>query len=53
MNKLQKDAIYDEMCLVLTNFENGDDSNCDTVADDLYRFVVKIQNNWDELTSEE
>ncbi len=53
MNKLQKDAIYDEMCRVLTNFENGDDSNCDTVADDLYCFVVKLQNNWDELTSED
>lgn len=53
MTKQQKDEIYDEMSRVLTNFENGDDSNCDTVADDLYRFVVKIQNNWGELTSEE
>lgn len=53
MTKQQKNEIYDEMSRVLINFENGDDSNCDTVADDLYNFVVKIQNNWDELTSEE
>ena len=53
MNKLQKDALYDEMCHLLTNFENQDDSNCDIVADDLYNFLVKLQNNWEELTSEE
>lgn len=53
MTKQQKNEIYNEMSRVLFNFENGDDSNCDTVADDLYNFVVKILNNWDELTSEE
>lgn len=49
MDVMAKKALYDEMCRVLINFENGDDSNCDTVADDLYRFVVKLKNNWDEL----
>lgn len=50
---MQKNELYDEMCRLLTNFENGDDSNCDMVADDLYRFVVKLQNHWEELTGED
>lgn len=49
MDVMAKKALYDEMCRLLTDFENQDDSNCDIVADDLYNFLVKLQNNWDEL----
>lgn len=55
MNKLQKDAIYDEMCHLLTDYEMfGEDGHEKAVeACDLYEMLAKIQNNWGELTSSE
>lgn len=53
MNKMQKDAIYDEMCKILTDYEVPEDGQDPVTEDDLYSMLVKIQNNWDELTSEE
>ena len=52
MNKLQKDAIYDEMCYLLTDYET-DELYREYAAEDLYDMLVKIQNNWEELTGEE
>lgn len=55
MNKLQKNAIYDEMCYLLTDYETQiNEGICDGVNEgDLYSMLVKIQNNWEELTNDE
>lgn len=53
MNKLQKDAIYDEMCHLLTDYENEEEAALPVDEEDLYYMLVKIQNNWGELTSED
>ena len=50
MNKLQKDAIYDELCNVLTIYESDDDLTATDCMEILYEMLVKIQNNWEELT---
>lgn len=55
MNKLQKNAIYDEMCGLLTDYETQiNEGICDGVTEeDLYSMLVKIQNNWEELTGDD
>lgn len=40
----EKDMIYDEMCGVLTDYENNK-----VGADELYKILVKIQNNWEDV----
>ena len=51
MKKIEIDALYDEMCALLTRYEIG--YNTSTMEYELYKMLVKIQNNWGELTSEE
>lgn len=55
MNRMQKNAIYDEMCGLLTDYEgmNGEERKSEVTSDDLYTMLVKIQNNWEELTGDE
>ena len=55
MTHLEKMAIYDEMCHLLTDYENTDfyGETAEDAACDFYNMLVKIQNNWDELISEE
>jgi hypothetical protein len=45
-----KASIYDEMCRVLTDYENREvqSDNIDWEAD-LYEMLVKIQNNWETV----
>ena len=45
MTRMEKNDIYDEMCHVLTDYEEDQAG-----ADDLYSMLVKIQNNWEELS---
>ena len=52
MNKLQKNAIYDEMCGLLTDYE-GMGEMADMLSEELYNMLVKIQNNWEYLTSDD
>ena len=47
MNERQK--IYDEMCRVLTLYEECDDD----VSDVLYEMLVKIQNNWEAVITKQ
>jgi len=49
MNRIRKNEIYDEMCHLLTDYENNE-GVCET---DLYAMLVRIQNNWEELTDED
>lgn len=61
MNRMQKNAIYDEMCGLLTRYEddvnssNGelDKETAQYYEEDFYTMLVKIQNNWEYLTGDE
>ena len=44
MLKKEKEAIYDEICAVLTRYEEFDDDESDL----LYEMLVKIQNRWED-----
>lgn len=45
---ITKESIYDEMCRVLTNYENTEDGDKFTEYE-LYEMLVKIQNNWETV----
>lgn len=51
MNVMQKKAIYDEMCALLTEYENPEEGQDPVMESDFYEMLVKIQNNWDELVA--
>lgn len=44
----KREEIYDEMCRVLTNYENAEDGDKFTEYE-LYEMLVKIQNNWEAV----
>jgi hypothetical protein len=44
--------LYDELCALLTDYE-GNGSDIKPTAEDFYDFLVRLQNNWDSLTSDE
>ena len=52
---MDKNAIYDEMCGLLTDYEgmNGEERQSEVGEEDLYDMLLKIQNNWEELTGED
>jgi hypothetical protein len=43
---ITKESIYDEMCRLLTDYENGSDM---VTEYDFYEMLVKIQNNWEAV----
>ena len=48
----QRESIYNEMCKVLTDYENAEDG--DKVTEyELYEMLVKIQNNWEAVITAE
>lgn len=52
----KKKEIYDELCRVLTDYENPNDVKDYNYIDweaELYEMLVKIQNNWEFITAEE
>lgn len=51
MNVMQKKAIYDEMCGILTDYEEVEPEYEADIVARMYEMFVKIQNNWDELVS--
>ena len=51
MTKMQKNELYDELSRVLTDYETGENGVID--ESDLYEMLVKVQNNWEELTGED
>lgn len=55
MTRMDKEAIYDEMCGLLTDYEgmNGEERKEEVGAEELYYMLVKIQNNWEQLTGDE
>ena len=47
-----KKVIYDELSKILTDYE-GHGSEEGATAEDLYFMLVKIQRNWDIITSQD
>lgn len=43
--------LYDELCEILTEYEHPEEYDHRTGADDLYNMLVKIQDNWDSITT--
>lgn len=41
----EKDKIYNELCNVLTRYEESDDDESEL----LYEMLVKIQNSWETI----
>lgn len=48
MTRMDKNGIYDELCKVLTDYETMQPYD---TAEAMYWTLVKIQNNWEELTA--
>lgn len=44
-----KQMIYDELCAVLTRYEESDDDESEL----LYEMLVKIQNRWEDVITAE
>lgn len=56
MTRMKKNELYDELCGILTDFEESNffksgEYNNETYQ--LYHELVKIQNNWEELTGDD
>lgn len=45
----ERQQIYDEMCRVLTIYEESDDD----ISDLLYEMLVKIQNSWEAVITKQ
>lgn len=52
MTRMGKNDLYDELCCLLTDYE-GMNGEVRASEADLYEMLVKIQNNWEELTGED
>ena len=49
----EKEKIYDEICRLLTDYEQANSKN-KVLRADFYNLLVKIQNNWESvLTAQE
>ena len=53
MTKMQKNELYDELSRILTDYEIPEEGQDPVTEYDLYELLVKIQNNWEELTGED
>ncbi len=53
MTRMKKNELYDELSKVLTDYETQDEKGIVVTAEDLYGMLVKIQNNWEEMTGED
>lgn len=49
MTRMDKNAVYDGLCKALTDFEMSKGESWS--VDELYKTLVKIQNDWEELTA--
>lgn len=53
MNAMEKEALYDKLCRILTDYEMPEDCQDPVTEADLYDLLVEIQNSWYELISKE
>lgn len=49
MTQNKKNELYDEMCRLLTDYENPDKTDFVPNDKDFYKFLVKLQNSWESL----
>ena len=55
---ITREQIYDEICRTLTDYENADHNDSDSLdclewIDTLYCLLVKVQNNWETVITSE
>lgn len=50
---IEREAIYDEICRTLTNYESPENEQDKPTAEDLYLLLVKIQNRWEDTITAE
>ena len=58
VKKRLNDEIYTDICTVLTDYESNDEDVITAMSasewmEQFYNLLVKIQNNWEELTGEQ
>lgn len=55
MTTIEKNAIYDKVCIALTDYENSEDTEESNQGflEEFYSLLVEISANWEELTGEE
>ena len=54
MTRMNKNNFYDELCHLLTDYEQAEPSNdIFNWEENFYDMLVKIQNNWVELTGDD
>ena len=44
--------IYDDLCQLLTDYEFPEDTCFPVTKEDMYKMLVRIQNSWEEITSD-
>jgi hypothetical protein len=49
MTKMEKNQLYDELSILLTDCE-GNGSDIKPSTEDFYDFLVKLQRHWEEIT---
>lgn len=55
MTRMQKNELYDAICIALTDYENSENTEEVNAGflEEFYGLLVSITNNWEELTGEE
>lgn len=46
---MNKQEIYDELCRVITEYEEDNNKNVYDNLQDMYNIMVEIQNNWETV----
>lgn len=53
MTKMEKNNLYDELSIILTEFEELTKNTTTNQEDILYTELVKLQRHWDEITGDD
>ena len=50
---IAREAIYDEICRTLTNYESPENKEDKPTTEELYLLLAKIQNRWEDTITAE
>ena len=55
MTRMEKNEIYDKICISLTDYENSENTEEVNAGflDEFYGLLVEIENSWEELTGDD
>ena len=55
MTRMQKNDLYDEVCHLLTDYEmyGEDGHDYSPCVEDFYQVLIRVANNWEELTGDD